>query len=172
MVDATAQTDAGRVAVLLILALLVGIGPAAAQQQADTTFQPVVTNPAFAPGEGPVVVVDEAHHNFHLDTLQPPADLFRRADGRLRDHAITNGCTAAERVDSVRSFTGQAFRAGPAAEPLMVMNPRMVSLMPDVAWQFDETTRRVSVAGWYQGAEQNQQFLLNVMRWLSGANGE
>ena len=295
--------------------LCFGAFDASAQQQADTTFQPVVARPAFAPEAGPVVLVDEAHHNFHTvggryqgfakvlradgyvvrastrrfagdalddadvlvisnaihesnlevwqlptpsafsddeidhvrawveqggallliadhmpfpgaaeamgaafgfrfnngfarDTLQPPADMFRRADGLLRDHPITNGPTAAERIDSVRSFTGQAFQAGPEAQPLLVMAPTMVSLMPDVAWEFDETTRRVPVAGWYQGAvqtvgrgrvavfgeaamftaqyvpqrrmwfglqgagaEQNQQFLLNVMYWLSGGSG-
>ena len=145
-----------------------------------------------------------------MDTLQAPATMFYRADGLLRDHPITNGRTAAERVDSVRSFTGQAFRAGPEAQPLLVMGSTMVSLMPETAWEFDEATRRVAVAGWYQGAartfgegrvavfgeaamftaqyvpqrqmwfglqapgaEQNQQFLLNVMHWLSGmVNGE
>ena len=32
------------------------------------------------------------------------------------------------------------------------MSPTMVSLMPETAWEFDEATRRVAVAGWYQGA--------------------
>ena len=317
MVDATPQTDTGRLLVLLSLAVLLATGNAAAQQQADTLFQPVVANPAYAPSAGPVVLVDEAHHNYHtvegryqafasvlradgyvvrpsanrfdpdvldeadvlvisnalhernlgnwqlptpsaftpeeiehvrawverggsllliadhmpfpgaaqemgaafgfqfnngfaMDTLQPPADMFYRTDGLLRDHPITNGRTAAERVDSVRSFTGQAFRAGPEAQPLLVMGSTMVSLMPETAWEFDEATRRVSVTGWLQGAarrfgegrvavfgeaamftaqyvpqndvwfgmkspgaEQNQQFLLNVMHWLSGmVNGK
>ena len=81
----------------------------------------------------------------------------------------------------------------------------MISLMPDVAWEFGTNTRIVPVDGWYQaavahvgrgrvaafgeaamftaqwagpdngwfglrspGAEQNQQFLLNVAHWLSG----
>lgn len=306
------QTDPRRLVVLLGLVAWLATGHAAAQQQADTLFQPGVANPAYAPGAGPVVLVDEAHHNFHtaegryqafatvlradgyvvrpstrrfdadaldgadvlvisnplhtrnveawqlptpsaftpeeiehvrawverggallliadhmpfpgaaeamgaafgfqfnngfaLDTLQVPATMFHRADGLLRDHPITNGRTAAERVDSVRSFTGQAFRAGSEAQPLLVMGPTMVSLMPETAWDFDETTRRVPVAGWLQGAvlrfgegrvavfgeaamftaqyvpqdnawfgmkspgaEQNQQFLLNVLHWLSG----
>ena len=65
MDDATAQTHAGRVVVFLSLMLLLGSVNASAQQQADTTFRPVVAQPAFAPGAGPVVLVDEAHHNFH-----------------------------------------------------------------------------------------------------------
>ncbi len=315
MDDATPQTVTGRLLILLSLGALLATGNAAAQQQADTLFQPVVANPAYAPGAGPVVLIDEAHHNFHtvegryqafasvlradgyvvrpsahrfdaealdeadvlvisnalhernldqwqlptpsaftpeeiehvrawverggallliadhmpfpgaaeeigaafgfefnngfaMDTVQAPATMFHRAAGLLREHPITNGRTAAERVDSVRSFTGQAFRAGPEAQPLLVMGPTMVSLMPETAWEFDEATRRVPVAGWLQGAvrrfgegrvavfgeaamftaqyvpqrqvwfglkapgaEQNQQFLLNVMHWLSGNFG-
>ena len=312
MVYATSQTDTGPLLVLLSLAVLLATGNAVAQQQADTLFQPVVAKPAYAPSAGPVVFIDEAHHNFHtvegryqafasvlradgyvvrpsahrfdadaldeadvlvianalhernldlwqlptpsaftseeiehvrawverggsllliadhmpfpgaaqemgaafgfafnngfaIDTLQPPADMFYRTEGLLRDHPITNGRTASERIDSVRTFTGQAFRADPEAQPLLVMGPTMVSLMPETAWEFDEATHRVAVTGWYQGAvrrfgegrvavfgeaaqftaqyvpqrqmwfglrapgaEQNQQFLLNVMHWLSG----
>ncbi len=50
--------------------LLIAIGviiPAAlsAQQIADTTYHPPVPDPAYSPGEGPVVFIDEGHHNFH-----------------------------------------------------------------------------------------------------------
>ena len=38
---------------------------ARAQQVADSLFAPEVTAPAYAGGNGPVVLVDEAHHNFH-----------------------------------------------------------------------------------------------------------
>ena len=36
-----------------------------AQQVADTSYNPVIYEPAYAPGEGPVVFIDEGHHNFH-----------------------------------------------------------------------------------------------------------
>jgi hypothetical protein len=36
-----------------------------AQQLPDTTFHPAVDNPAFAAASGPVLCLDEAHHNFH-----------------------------------------------------------------------------------------------------------
>ena len=65
MVDATPQTDTRRLLVLLSLGAFLAIGTAAAQQQADTLFQPAVSNPAYAPGAGPGVLVDEAHHNYH-----------------------------------------------------------------------------------------------------------
>jgi hypothetical protein len=35
------------------------------QQVADTTYNPVISNPEYARGEGPVVAIDEGHHNFH-----------------------------------------------------------------------------------------------------------
>jgi hypothetical protein len=291
---------------------LLAMFPVSAQQRADTTFQPIVANPAYQPGTGPVVLVDAAHHNFHtldgrfwafgevlerdgyvvrssdvpfsdaaleeatilvisnalnernvedwslptpsafnaeeievvrgwvesggslwliadhmpmpgaaselaasfgfefnngfaFDTTSRDLTIFRRSDGSLRDHPTTSGRHAGERVDSIRTFTGQAFLAGENAEPLFVLRRPMTSFMPAVAWEFDENTRVVPVHGWYQGAvarvgsgrvavfgeaamftaqwagqgtgwfglrssgaEQNQQFLLNVAHWLSG----
>ncbi len=82
MVNAPPQTDTGRLLVLLSLGAFLAIGNAAAQQQADTLFQPVVAQPAYAPGAGPVVLVDEEHHNFH--TVEGRYQAFAsvlRADG-------------------------------------------------------------------------------------------
>ena len=47
-----------------LLTLLIA-PPALAQQVPDTTFAPPLASPAFAPGVGPVVLIDEGHHNFH-----------------------------------------------------------------------------------------------------------
>ena len=49
----------------LFLCLMLGALPASAQQQPDPGFQPPVPHPAYAAGAGPVVCVDQAHHNFH-----------------------------------------------------------------------------------------------------------
>lgn len=35
------------------------------QQVADTSYNPVIHDPLYLPGEGPVVFIDEGHHNFH-----------------------------------------------------------------------------------------------------------
>ncbi len=79
MVDATPQTHTRRLLVLLSLAVLLVTGNAAAQQQADTLFQPVVAKPAYAPGAGPVVFVNEAHHNSPCDTgLSVALPILRR----------------------------------------------------------------------------------------------
>ena len=35
------------------------------QQIADTLYNPEIHNPAYIFGEGPVIFIDEGHHNFH-----------------------------------------------------------------------------------------------------------
>lgn len=77
--------------------------------------------------------------------------VFRRSDGTLLEHPATNGRGPTERVDSVATYTGSAFRLPPGGWGLMVLGPSFVSLLPDVAWVFSEDTPRRSVAGWAQG---------------------
>jgi hypothetical protein len=48
---------------LLITFLL--IENAYAQQIADTTFNPIIENPAYKLNQGSIIFIDEAHHNFH-----------------------------------------------------------------------------------------------------------
>jgi len=81
-------------------------------------------------------------------------DLFRTASQTLRDHVIVRGHRdARESVGSIRTFTGQAFRA-PHAEPLLVIPAGYVGLMPKKAWEFTNDTPRVAIEGWLQGAVQ------------------
>ena len=56
-----------------------------------------------------------------------------------------------ESVDSVRTFTGQAFQAE-SATPLLVFPRGFVVLMPEKAWQFRADTPRLTADGWLQGA--------------------
>jgi uncharacterized protein (DUF2249 family) len=53
---------------------------AKAQQVADTSFEPPIPAPAYRPGRGPVVMLDEAHFNFHTaeGRYKPFAELLRR----------------------------------------------------------------------------------------------
>ncbi len=129
--------------------------------------------------------------------------IFRIQDFTLAQHAITEGRTPEESVSYVRSFTGQAFLAPEAAEPILILPQDFISLMPEKAWQFGPDTKRIPAGGWLQGAvmkygagrtaffgeaamftaqlsdlkpvgmnapqaEQNSQFVLNLMHWLSG----
>lgn len=286
-----------------------------AQQVSDTSFRPHVSRPAFSADAGPVLVIDEAHHNFHtaagryltfarlaqsdgyrvrgstlnfaklvrqpvnilvvanaLNAENAPnrwrrpirpaftheevnavkgwverggsllliadhmpfagaaADLaqafgvhyfdgfaldsrdqggptmFRRSDGSLGNHAITNGRTPEERIDSIASFTGSAFRPDTRVDTLMLLPATTRILSPEVAWQFDSSTTtiiaaphalqgavlqvgkgRVAIFGEaamfsaqvtgpqrrpmgmnHPIANQNAQFALNVLHWLSG----
>ena len=65
------------------LALLLSASlPCLAQQVADRDFAPAVSPPAFAEGKGPVVCLDEAHHNFHtLDGRFHAFGALLRRDG-------------------------------------------------------------------------------------------
>lgn len=248
---------------VLSAALMLAFGSAAAnaQQVPDSAFAPAVARPAFAEGAGPLVLVDEAHTNFHTTdgryyafarllrrdgyvvrglrepftraslagarvlvianalhgrnaqdwTLPTPSAFspeeivavegwvreggsllliadhmpfpgaadglaaafgigfgngfaydsagaesrfrFTRANGLLAEHAITNGRGPAERVDSVDSFTGQAFRVmGADAQPLLTLGPGTVLLMPVEAWDFSPKTPRMRADGMLHGA--------------------
>lgn len=95
----------------------------------------------------------ELSNGFALDTLRPNEPIvFRRADGSLAANAISAGRNPAEAVDSVLTFTGEAFRGPPGAIPLLMLASSVVSLMPEAAWQFSDRTPRIPVGGWWQGA--------------------
>lgn len=66
-----------------LLALTLAAAPALAQQQmVDPDFRPAIERPAYAEGQGPVVVIDEAHANFHrLDGQYAPFAALLKADG-------------------------------------------------------------------------------------------
>lgn len=77
--------------------------------------------------------------------------VFRRADQTLADHPVTNGRRLTERVDSVASIFGSAFRLPAGGQSLFTFGPSGVSMLPEVAWEFSSETPRESIAGWSQG---------------------
>jgi len=77
--------------------------------------------------------------------------MFRRADGTLSSHPVTEGRTDAERIDSVATDAGCAFRLPPAGESLLTLGPSAVSLLPQVSWEFYDSTPRQPIGGWSQG---------------------
>jgi uncharacterized protein (DUF2249 family) len=223
------------------------------QQVSDTLFTPVLAKPAYVKGAGPVVMIDEAHHNFHTAigrfrpfaillqrdgfqikrgtipfsavqlkdvsilvisnalnarnntdwTLPTPSaftddeiktvqtwvedggslfliadhmpfpgcneklasafgftftngfamkkkgngpDLFCYANGRLQKNKLT------EELDSIYSFTGQAFHIPQAAKPVLILDNKFENLLPREAWKFDRDTQKENASGMNQGA--------------------
>ena len=77
--------------------------------------------------------------------------VFSRSDGSLVDHPITNGRGPSEKINSVATFAGSAFKAGPDFQPLLVFGAGRRSWMPKEYWKFPPGTPNIDVAGWFQG---------------------
>ncbi len=225
-----------RVAVFILLAAV----SALAQQQADPNFDAKVARPAYKAGEGPKVLLDEAHFNFHTcdGRYKPFCDLiandgyrvapnkekfsaksldgrqvlvisnalgaaamgskeasrpafteeecdavaawvggggallliadhapmgaaaenlgkrfgvdmskgwtvdgdtsqlyFSRGDGRLKDHPMTRGRDSTERINRVRTFTGQSLRGPEGAAVLLALADSAIDVLPDKTQQ-------------------------------------
>lgn len=84
----------------VVMALLIaGVGAVAlAQYVPDTAFRPSIERPAFLPNRGPVVLLDEAHFNYHTSTGRylPFAELLRS------DGFIVRASTGLFGADSLR----------------------------------------------------------------------
>ena len=91
-------------------------------------------------------------NGFAADTARPGAIAFTRASGGLCDNIITNGRDASERVDTVVTFTGQAFTIPDDASSILRFDDKYVMLLPDTAWVFDKNTTMINIEGWSQAA--------------------
>lgn len=92
------------------------------------------------------------NNGFAMDTLRQGPIVFRTSDSTLLRHPITEGRNASERIDSVATWTGQAmFTKVPHFKPLLVFDSGFVTLMPRVAWEFDENTEVKDIEGRFQG---------------------
>ena len=78
-------------------------------------------------------------------------DIFRLGS-RLNNSVVTEGRNETERVDAVASFTGSAFKPPAGAIPLIVFEPGSISLEPERAWKFYDSTPKRDIGGWSQGA--------------------
>lgn len=72
--------------------------------------------------------------------------IFTKSDGTLKDLSLIDG------IDSVASYTGQAFHIPKSAISVLTFGDDHYTLMPDTAWQFSADTPQESVEGWSQGA--------------------
>jgi len=74
------------VVLLVALLLVLPVRAPRAQQVPDTAYHPAIAAPTSAPGTGPRLCIDEAHHNFHTlgGRFAPFATLARRDGYRVR----------------------------------------------------------------------------------------
>jgi len=86
---------------LAVVALLAAAPDARSQQVPDLDYHPAIVSPAHAAGTGPVVVIDEAHHNFHTatDRYRPFAELLRRDGYRVSGGARPLAAGALDSTD-------------------------------------------------------------------------
>ncbi len=87
---------------LLVAILLVIRGwDAFAQQRSDSAFSSTVRNPTYALGQGPTVLIDEAHHNFHTagGRYAAFADLLRKDGYRVSPSTNVFSREVLERAD-------------------------------------------------------------------------
>lgn len=117
-----------------------------------------------------------------MDTAAVTPATFRSSDKTLQPHAIVRGRHAKESVAGVTTFASIAMRAPAPAEPLLVGRDGAVQgavmrlAKGRVAFFGDAALFTAQIAGPERrlvgmnarGAEQNFQFVLNVMHWLSG----
>lgn len=75
-----------------------------------------------------------------------PPSMFRKNENTLENNSITMD------IDSVASFTGQAFPLPKNAQSILTFNQQHYLLLPDTAWNFNENTPRKDIEGWSQGA--------------------
>lgn len=134
-----------------IIILLSAAGLVLGQQVSDPGFAPPVPRPAYAIGEGPRVVIDEAHHNFHTAAgrYRPFAELLRR-DGY--------------RVDAVDRRLSPEAPEG--ATPVIVFGSGSVSYETRRSLEVSADTPRVPIEGWCQLA------LLGAGRGRVAVSGE
>jgi hypothetical protein len=92
-------------------------------------------------------------YSFQARLPNYPGDLFTRADSTLLDHAITRGRGTGERIDSILTFTGQAFQVDERLRVVLRFGPTGFSYLPVRAGEgFDSTTPRLYSGGWAHAA--------------------
>ncbi|MBU0755246.1 MAG: DUF4350 domain-containing protein, partial [Planctomycetes bacterium] len=89
--------------------------------------------------------------NGYPDAKEKPL-LFERAKETLGEHAVTNGIKEGEKIETVATFCGTAFKAGPDFTPILIFEPGKKSWMPEKPYDFKPDTPVEDVGGWYQGA--------------------
>ncbi len=120
---------------LLLLLLMTAVTALGAQQIPDPDFRPPIAKPAFPVGKGPVVLIDEAHSNFHTATGRylPFAELLRRDGYVVQASAarFTAEALAAGRVLVISNAQSEKNSNDPNAPPLPAFTAEEVAAVRD-----------------------------------------
>ncbi len=77
---------------------------------------------------------------------------FTNKNSLLGNHKIINGAEEYEKIESIKIFTGQAFKIPNKAISILKTNEKMRVHLPDTMWRFSEKTKHFSAKGLSQGA--------------------
>jgi hypothetical protein len=81
-----------------------------------------------------------------------PPSVFSRQKGTLQDSPVTRGLKENEKIDSVVTFTGSAFKVPEHSVRVLSFKDENISLQPDTAWRFNNTTKQQKLKDCQQGA--------------------
>jgi hypothetical protein len=94
----------------------------------------------------------EMNNGFAFTKSGKLPDIFSRKNQMLKDNVISNGRDANEKVEIVATFTGQGFKIPVEAISILTFDEKYFSLMPDTAWVFDDSTKKIPLENLSQGA--------------------
>lgn len=77
---------------------------------------------------------------------------FTRKSGFLASHPITDGSNTSEAIDLLATDVGCAFFLPSGATSLLTLGPSVLSLLPEIAWEFHVDMPYQNVSGWSQAA--------------------
>ena len=80
---------------------------------------------------------------------------FNRQKGTLSDNFITYGRSSEEKVNQVRTFTGQGFKIPEKAKSILNLDESQTVFLVDTMWVFNESVKRFPANELSQGAIMN-----------------
>jgi len=84
-----------------------------------------------------------------------PPSVFSFKDNTLKKSPIVSGLKDYEKINTVATFTGSAFKIPEKAIPVLSFLNEHYSLQPDTAWSFNSNTPSQTLEGYHQGAVMN-----------------
>ena len=79
-------------------------------------------------------------------------EIFSRKRNTLTQCILTEGRSGEERIDSIMMFTGQSFKSPENSLNITLLDDDYEVLLPTVAWEFNDSTPRISGQGMVNGA--------------------